>query len=82
MTEGKKFLTVKEFALKTNYTERQIRQYCVEGRIEGAEKFDDKARKWLIPESSVIKTKLDAETPHNTTAITNWVEEWIDQSGE
>ena len=55
MTMPEKMLSIKDFALLSNYSERLIRQYCLEGKIEGAQKLSDKSRKWLIPQSALEK---------------------------
>lgn len=55
-----KMLDIKEVARKTNYSERQIRQYCLDGTIEGAVKLTDSSRKWLIPASAL--QKLQSQT--------------------
>jgi hypothetical protein len=52
----KRFLTIREASLKVNYTEHQIRQMCIDGKIK-AHKLNDKSRKWLIPESEITKVK-------------------------
>ncbi|MFZ2036993.1 MAG: hypothetical protein WAU62_08780 [Dehalococcoidales bacterium] len=57
MTMPEKMLSIKDFALLSNYSERLIRQYCLEGKIEGAQKLSDKSRKWLIPQSALEKFK-------------------------
>jgi excisionase family DNA binding protein len=41
------FLTIKEFAANVGYSERRIRQFCIDGKIN-ANKLGDKGRKWLI----------------------------------
>jgi len=53
MTE--KMIDIKEFARAAHYSERLIRQYCIDGKIEGARKLADNARKWLIPASALQK---------------------------
>ncbi|MCR4911128.1 MAG: M18 family aminopeptidase [Bacilli bacterium] len=44
-----KHLTVEEFAKKVGLSARSIRNYCVQGRIEGA---FQKGKTWLIPENA------------------------------
>ncbi len=55
MTHAEKMLDIKEFARQSHYSERQVRQYCIDGKIKGALKLTDDARKWLIPASAVQK---------------------------
>jgi len=40
------YLTVKEAGAKWNISARMVTYYCVDGRIEGAEK---KGNLWLVP---------------------------------
>jgi len=54
MTKGENFLTINDFALKTHYSKRQIRQMCIDGKIK-AQKLTTGSRKWLIPESEIHK---------------------------
>ncbi len=61
MTAHEEFLDIEEFARKTHYSVRQIRQYCIDGKIKGASKLTDDARKWLIP-ASALQQKLEPQT--------------------
>lgn len=54
MENEERLLGIKEFAARTNYSERRIRDYCVKGRID-AHKLTDRSRKWIIPESEVCR---------------------------
>lgn len=54
MAKDENLLTIKDFALKTHYSKRQIRQMCIDGKVK-AQKIGDKGRKWLIPESEIHK---------------------------
>jgi excisionase family DNA binding protein len=53
------FLTIKEFAKEVNYSERQIRQYCIEGKIN-ATKLGNSGRKWLISSGEIKRFKSGA----------------------
>ncbi|MFC1875403.1 helix-turn-helix domain-containing protein, partial [Chloroflexota bacterium] len=55
MTMVGKMMGIKEFARAAHYSERQIRQYCLDGKIKGAMKLSGSARKWLIPASALQK---------------------------
>jgi len=57
MENGGSFLTIKEFAQMVHYSERQIRQMCIDGKIS-AQKLDSKSRKWLIPYDEVTSFTL------------------------
>ena len=63
MTMPEKMLSIKDFALLSNYSERLIRQYCLEGKIDGAQKLSDKSRKWLIPQTALEKLKSAPGSP-------------------
>lgn len=60
----KKLLSIKEFAREANYSERRIRQMCIDGKIQ-AERLIDRG-KWLIPTSELERLetsiKIDAKT--------------------
>ena len=58
----KEILTLKEFAKKIPYSERWVRQMCINGKIE-AEKISDDARKWLIPASELERLKAGSKFP-------------------
>jgi excisionase family DNA binding protein len=83
MTEGENFLTIKELAYKVNYTERQIRQFCKDGKIK-AQKLTTGSRKWLIPKSELNKFGGEAKpTPQvSRTSQANWIEEYEAEHGE
>jgi len=53
MTNREKFLTVKEFAKVTNYSERTVRQWCIDGKIEAHKPTG--GRKWQIPEREISR---------------------------
>jgi len=55
----KEILTLKEFAQKIPYSERWVRQMCIDGKIE-AEKLPD-GRKWLIPVTELERLKASSE---------------------
>ena len=40
------YLTVKETAEKWNLSDRMVQQFCVQGRIPGAQKF---GKSWAVP---------------------------------
>ena len=48
----KGWLSIREISYKWDVSERRVNQYCLQGRIPGAERF---GRSWAIPE--------DAEKP-------------------
>lgn len=77
MTEGENFLTIKEFAHKVNYSERQIRQMCIDGKVK-AQKLNTKSRKWLIPESELNKFGGEAKPAPQISRISqaNWIEDY------
>ena len=52
---AEKMLDVTQFARKSYYSERRIRQLCIDGKIPGARKLTSGSRKWLIPESALQK---------------------------
>lgn len=52
---SEQMLDIKEFALQSHYSERLVRQYCIESRIEGAFKLSVGSRKWLIPSSALTQ---------------------------
>jgi hypothetical protein len=58
---NEKLLTLKEFASKIFYSERWVRQMCIDGKIE-AHKITDDARKWLIPASELKKLKAGSNS--------------------
>lgn len=58
MAKGDKLLDIRQFADRTNYSERQIRQFCLDGKIAGAQKLPG-GRKWLIPESAILASDKD-----------------------
>jgi excisionase family DNA binding protein len=60
MNEGEKLLTIKEFANKLNYSQRHIRQMCIDGKIK-AQKLTHGSRKWLIPESEITSLRTKRE---------------------
>lgn len=45
----KDFMTIKETATKWGICERRINTLCLEGRVEGAQKF---GRSWAIPKTT------------------------------
>lgn len=47
-----KVYTIKVAAQKINYSERHLRQLCIDGKIPGAYKIPD-GRKWLIPSQCI-----------------------------
>lgn len=51
-----KVYTIKDAAQKINYSERQLRQLCIDGKVPGACKIPD-GRKWLIPENAIEALK-------------------------
>lgn len=75
MIEHEGFLGIEEFADKTYYSERQVRQLCIDGKIKGAFKLTDYSRKWLIP-ASAIQEFGKTKTP------SNWIEDHIAKNGQ
>lgn len=77
MTENETLLTITKFAVKVHYSERQIRQMCIDGKIK-AQKLNVGSRKWLIPESELNKfggdTKLALQV--NIISQENWIEDY------
>jgi hypothetical protein len=67
MTMAEEMLDIREFAHKAKYSERQIRQYCISGKIKGAFKLTTGARKWLIPATAV--QELGRTKPRETEAL-------------
>jgi len=63
MSENKDFLPLKEFANKVHYSERSIRQMCIDGKIR-AYKLGHGSRKWLIPESEISRLQLKRQKRH------------------
>ncbi|MBI4187927.1 MAG: helix-turn-helix domain-containing protein [Chloroflexi bacterium] len=69
----KEILTLKDFAKEIHYSERSVRQMCIDGRIE-AQKIDADARKWLIPAVELERLKAgnrlirkDKQDPYEET---------------
>jgi len=56
MPEKKKVYTIAEAAKLTYYSERSIRQMCLDGKFPSAYKIAD-GRKWLIPTGALLKFK-------------------------
>ena len=54
------YITIFEMAEKWNISERMIRRYCIDGRIEGTI-FEDNA--WLIPEDAQKPLRKKKEAP-------------------
>ena len=54
------YITISEMAEKWNISERMIRRYCIDGRIEGTI-FEDNA--WLIPEDAQKPLRKKKEAP-------------------
>ena len=83
-------LSIEEFAREINYSERSVRQMCIDGKIE-AEKITYDARKWLIPSSALEKLKAGInltkeahvkpyeETPTSRKCVT-WLKHWQGKS--
>lgn len=63
-----KYLSVKETAEKWNISERSVRNYCAEGRIEGAFLT---GKTWNIPEIAIKPERLNkkTDTPENLLDI-------------
>ena len=49
----KGYLSIREAAEKWGVSERRIQQYCLNGRIPGAERF---ANAWVIPDTATKPT--------------------------
>ena len=60
------FFTIKEFAEASHYSERWVRQMCIDRKIK-ADKIGD-ARKWLIPASELEGLKAEQE-PYQETSM-------------
>lgn len=58
-----KVYTIKNAAQKVKYSERQLRQKCIEGKMPDAYKIPA-GRKWLIPEHSIkaFSKNLEAQS--------------------
>ena len=52
------YITISEMAEKWNISERMIRRYCIDGRIEGTI-FKDNA--WMLPENAKKPTRRTRE---------------------
>ncbi len=63
-----KYLSVKETSEKWNISERSVRNYCAEGRIEGAFLT---GKTWNIPEIAIKPERLNkkTDTPENLSDI-------------
>lgn len=59
---NEKVYTIKEASQKIYYSERQIRQRCIDGKLKGAYKILE-GRKWLIPESALVSINPQQEAP-------------------
>ena len=83
MTKDESLLTIKDFAHRTHYSERQIRQMCIDGKIK-AQKLTTGSRKWLIPESALNKFGGEAKPAPQISRISqaNWIEDYEKQNGE
>ena len=49
----KGYLSIREAAEKWGVSERRVQQYCLNGRIPGAERF---ANAWVIPDTATKPT--------------------------
>jgi hypothetical protein len=67
MTADENMLDIAEFASKSHYSERHIRQLCRDHTIEGATKLTGRSRKWLIPASAL--QKLRQRKPDNDVIL-------------
>ena len=72
-----KYLTVEEFANKINLSARSVRNYCVQGRIEGAFL---KGKTWFIPENASKpdrngKDFLNQEELNNALELIDFINE-------
>ena len=54
------YITISEMAEKWNISERMIRRYCIDGRIEGTISKDNA---WLIPEDAQKPLRKKKEAP-------------------
>ena len=52
MRDDEEFLTIRQFANKVHYSERQIRQGCIDGKINASKAI---GRKWLIPVTELYR---------------------------
>lgn len=50
MSKDGEVLTIREFARRVHYSERQIRQGCIDGKITASKNL---GRKWLIPATEI-----------------------------
>ena len=79
---NKQFYSIKEFARKINYSERQVRQWCSDGDIK-AWKVSD-GRKWLIPKSVLkefpkrgdIRVRTDQESQSSPPILESEDKHW------
>jgi hypothetical protein len=60
------YLTVKEAGVKWGISARRVTYYCVDGRIDGAEK---KGNLWLIPDNAIKPADMRRKTNSNREAI-------------
>ena len=72
-----KYISVEEFANKIGTSERNVRNYCVQGRIEGAVL---KGKIWLIPENAtkperIGKSFLNTEEANNVNNLLAFINE-------
>lgn len=61
-----KYLSVKEIALKWNTSERSVRNYCAEGRVEGAFLT---GKTWNIPENAVKPDRINKSSDAPKTLL-------------
>lgn len=59
------WLSIREISYKWGVSERCVNQYCLQGRIPGAERF---GRSWAIPENSEKPSRLKPAS-HTPAAI-------------
>jgi len=53
------YISVKDAAMKLNFTERWIQQLCKDGKVEGAMRFGAQ-KTWLVP-NKWVEERLVAE---------------------
>ena len=65
----KGYLSIREAAEKWGVSERRVQQYCLNGRIPGAERF---ANAWVIPDTATKPTDPRKDWPMKNFTAAIW----------
>lgn len=62
MSEAPTYLGTAKFAALVGFSERQVRTWCAEGKLEGAYQFQHNG-KWLIPITALERIRRPPKLP-------------------